>query len=79
MLINHDKSKCMLFKRARKHDFEPELKIFPGNQQEQVKEMKLVGDKLRSDLKTVWNTQYIASKKSLGKNVGGSQAQITRS
>ena len=55
MSINQDKSKCMLFNRARKYDFEPELYLSPGNQLEQVEEMKLVGYKLRSDLRTISN------------------------
>ena len=62
MSIKKDKSKCMLFNRARKHDFEPVLNISPRNQLEQVEEMKLVGYKLRSDLKTVSNTQYIVKR-----------------
>ena len=62
MSINEGKSKCMLFNRARKHDFEPELFITPGKQLEKVDEMKLVGYKLRSDLKTVSNTRYMVKR-----------------
>jgi hypothetical protein len=62
MFINQDKSKCMLFNRARKHDFVPELYLTPGNQLEVVENMKLVGYQLRSDLRTVSNTQYIVKR-----------------
>ena len=62
MFINKDKSKCMLFNRARKYDFAPELYITAGNQLELVEDMKLVGYQLRSDLKTVSNTQYIVKR-----------------
>ena len=62
MSINQDKSKCMLFNRARKYDFEPELYLSPGNQLEQVEEMKMVGYKLRSDLRTISNTRYIVKR-----------------
>ena len=53
MFINQDKSKCMLFNRARKHDFVPELYLTPGNQLEVVENMKLVGYQLHSDLRTI--------------------------
>ena len=52
----------MMFNRARKYDFEPELYLSPGNQLEQVEEMKLVGYKLRSDLRTISNTRYIVKR-----------------
>ena len=59
MFIHQDKSKCMLFNRARKHDFAPELYITARNQIELVEDMKLVGYQLRSDLRTISNTQYM--------------------
>ena len=40
----------------------PELYLTPGNQLEVVEKMKLVGYQLRSDLKTVPNTQYIVKR-----------------
>ena len=52
----------MLFNRARKHDFDPELFLTPSNQLEQVDEMKLEGYKLRSDLRTISNTRYIVKR-----------------
>ena len=49
----------MLFNRASKHDFVPELYLTPGNHLEVVENMKLVGYQLRFDLRTVSNTQYM--------------------
>ena len=57
--INQSKSKAMLFNRAKKHDFNLELCLEPGTSLEVVEQMKLVGYQLRSDLKTISNTQYI--------------------
>ena len=57
--INQEKSKAMLFNRARKHDFSPKLSLVPGQDLEVVEDIKLVGYQLRSDLRTISNTQYI--------------------
>ena len=62
MSINQKKSKCMLFNRARKHDFMPELYLNRGRKLEVVEEMKLVGYKLRTDLRTISNTNYIVAR-----------------
>ena len=59
LTMNQEKSKSLLFNRARKHDFSPELYLKPGSRLEVVDEMKLVGYQLRSDLKTISNTRYI--------------------
>ena len=59
LTINQEKSKCMLFNRARKHDFSTELYLTPGTRLEVVEEMKLVGYQLRTDLRTASNTDYI--------------------
>ena len=59
MSINQRTSKCMLFNRAKKHEFTPKLYLTQGNKLEVVEEMKLVGYQLRSDLKTISNTNYI--------------------
>ena len=60
--INQEKSKCMLFNRAKNYDFSPELYLTPGSKLEVVDEMKLVGYQLRSDLSTVSNTKYIVKR-----------------
>ena len=62
MSINQNKSKCMIFNRARKHDFMPELYLNTGNKLEVVEEMKLVGYHLRTDLRTISNTNYIVAR-----------------
>ena len=49
----------MLFNRAVKHDFMPELHLNQNSNLEVVEEMKLVGFQLRTDLKTISNTNYI--------------------
>ena len=52
----------MLFNRAIKIDFMPELYISQGKTQEVVEQMKLVGYQLRTDLKTISNTNYIVKR-----------------
>ena len=52
----------MLFNRAIKHDFMPKLHLEPDNQLEVVEGMKLVGYQLRTDLKTISNTNYIVKR-----------------
>ena len=60
--IYQEKSKCMLFNRAKQHDFIPELSLGPGQNLEMVEEIRLVGYQLRSDLRTTSNTQYIVKR-----------------
>ena len=62
MSVNHLKTKVMLFSRHRKYDFLPEMKLIPDTNIEVVEEMKIVGFLLRSDLKTISNTNYIIGK-----------------
>jgi hypothetical protein len=62
MSVNHLKTKVMLFSRHRKYDFLPELQLIQNTNIEVVEEMKIVGFILRSDLKTVSNTNYIIGK-----------------
>ena len=62
MSINQNKSKCMLFNRATKNDFMPELYLSQGKTLEVVEQMKLVGYQLRTDLKTISNTNYIVKR-----------------
>ena len=69
LTINQEKSKAMLFNRAKKHDFSPELCLTAGSRLEVVEEMKLVGYQLRSDLRPTSNTKYII-KRAIEKNVG---------
>ena len=60
--INQEKSKCMLFNRAKRYDFSPKLSLVSGQNLELVEEIKLVGYQLRSDLRTTSNTQYIVKR-----------------
>jgi hypothetical protein len=60
--INQEKSKAMLFNRAKKHDFSPKLSLLPGQELEVVEELKLVGYQLRSDMRTISNTEYIVKR-----------------
>ena len=62
MSINKKKSVCMLFNRAVKHDFMPKLYLNQDSPLEVVEEMKLVGYQLRSDLRTISNTNYIVKR-----------------
>jgi hypothetical protein len=62
MSINKKKTKCMLFDKARKYDFIPELCLSDEAQLEVVQEMKLVGYQIRSDLSTKSNTKYIVGR-----------------
>ena len=62
MSVNHLKTKVMLFSRHRKYDFLPEMQLIPNTHIEVVEEMKIVGFILRSDLKTISNTNYIIGK-----------------
>ena len=52
----------MLFNMARKHDFIPELYINRGRKLRVVEEMKLVVYQLRTDLRSIPNTNYIVTK-----------------
>ena len=62
MSINRDKTKCMLFNRAKKHDIIPELSLSEDARLEVVENMKLVGYQLSSDLSTKANTKYIVGR-----------------
>ena len=52
----------MVFSRHRKYDFLPEMQLIPNTNIEVAEEMKIVGFILRSDLKTISNTNYIIGK-----------------
>jgi hypothetical protein len=62
MSINKQKTKCMLFNKARKYDFIPELCLSDEAKLEVVQDMKLVGYQIRSDLSTQSNTKYIVGR-----------------
>ena len=62
MDINRRKSKSIIFNRSTSFDVMPELSVSDGELIEVVEEMKLVGYMIRSDLKTISNTNYIVKK-----------------
>ena len=62
MSVNHLKTKVMIFSRHRQYNFLPEMQLIPNRNIEVVEEMKIVGFILRSDLKTISNTNYIIGK-----------------
>ena len=62
MSINQQKSKCMIFDRAQKYDMMPKLNLTVDTKMEVVEEIRLVGFKLWSDLRTTSNTNYIVKR-----------------
>ena len=62
MSINKQKTKCMLFNRAKQYDFIPELSLSEEARLEVVESMKLVGYQISSDLSTRANTKYIVGR-----------------
>ena len=62
MSINKDKTKCLLFNKAKKYDFIPELCMSENTRLEVVEGMKLVGFQITSDLSTKANTKYIVGR-----------------
>ena len=62
MSINREKTKCMLFNRAKNYDFIPELCLADEARLEVVESMKLVGYQISSDLSTKANTKYIVGR-----------------
>ena len=64
MLINQKKTKVMLFNSLRSYDFTPKSTIHKDTDDfiEVVEEQKLLGQIIRSDMKTISNTIYICQK-----------------
>ena len=62
MKINHEKSKIMLFNFSKNWDFPPEYSFSNQNILEVVKEEKLLGVTIQSDLKWQSNTNMIYRK-----------------
>jgi hypothetical protein len=62
MSINKDKTKCLLFNKAKKYDFIPELCMSENTRLEVVEGIKLVGFQITSDLSTKANTKYIVGR-----------------
>ena len=62
MLINGNKSKVMIFNTGRKYDFMPKLHINDESYLDVVEDFKLLGVKIRSDMKWYDNSDYICKK-----------------
>jgi hypothetical protein len=62
MQLSQPKTKTMIFNPLRKYDVFPEISIKQGELTEVVEEQKILGNIVRSDLKTISNTEYICSR-----------------
>ena len=62
MQLSHQKTKTMIFNPFRKYDVFPEISIKQGELTEVVEEQKILGNIVRSDLKTISNTEYICKR-----------------
>ena len=62
MQLSQPKTKTMIFNPLRKYDVFPEISIKQGELTEVVEEQKILGNIVRSDLKTISNTEYICTR-----------------
>ena len=62
MQLSQPKTKTMIFNPLRKYDVFPEISIKQGELTELVEEQKILGNIVRSDLKTISNTEYICTR-----------------
>jgi hypothetical protein len=62
MLLNPLKTKTMIFNTRVKYDVMPQISTEPGKYLDVVEEHKILGYIIRSDLKTISNTEYICQK-----------------
>ena len=62
MRLNSSKTKTMIFNPLRSFDITPDISITPGISTEVVEEYKILGTIIRSDMKTISNTEYICKK-----------------
>ena len=62
MQLNPLKTKAMIFNTLRNHDVLPQIAAEDGSYIEVVEEQKILGFILRSDLKTISNTEYICKR-----------------
>ena len=57
MTVSKMKTKAILFYPFRKYDFEPQISIEEGLHVEVVEEQKILGHIIRSEFKTISNTE----------------------
>ena len=62
MLLSNIKTKTMIFNPLRIYDISPEISIYPGTFTEVVEQQKILGTIIRSDMKTISNTEYICKR-----------------
>ena len=62
MTISKSKTKAILFNPLRIYDFDPQIFIETGSCIEVVEKQKILGNIIRSDMKTISNTEYICSR-----------------
>lgn len=62
MILNPLKTKVMIFNSRTKYDCHPLLSIQPDSQLDVVEQHKILGQIVRSDLKTISNTESICKK-----------------
>ena len=62
MQLSNIKTKTMIFNPLRIYDISPEISICPGTVTEVVEEQKILGTIIRSDMKTLSNTEYICKR-----------------
>ena len=62
MTISKTKTKALLFNPLRIYDFSPQLSIEEGSYVDVVEEQKILGHIIRSDMKTISNTENICKK-----------------
>ena len=62
MVINSNKSKVMLFNKARKWDFPPEVSFSDNENLEYLSHVKLVGVMISDDLRWAKNKEFICQK-----------------
>ena len=60
--LNTIKTKAMIFNPLRAYDIAPNISISPGTICEVVEEYKILGSIVRSELKTISNTEYICKR-----------------
>ena len=62
MQLSQPKTKTMIFNPLRIYDVLPQISIKQGEFTEVVEEQKILGNIVRSDLRTISNTEYICSR-----------------
>ena len=62
MQLNPLKTKAMIFNPLRNYDVLPKIEAGDGTHIEVVEQQKILGFILRSDLKTISNTEYICKR-----------------